>query len=189
MITVGLTAYNSAATIERAVVSALNQTWRPIEIVAIDDCSTDNTASIISRIADSHPELRMFRNHKNLGVAATRNRVLAEAKGAFIAFFDDDDESLPQRLSIQLRRILDYERNFFDLYNHELIDIHRIHTEIMEAHANYLLAMIEEFVAETGSRWGRSLLENFDDIVRKFWLAKPKATELGSLLNTLRQAA
>lgn len=112
MITVGLTAYNSAATIERAVVSALNQTWRPIEIVAIDDCSTDNTASIISRIADSHPELRMFRNHKNLGVAATRNRVLAEAKGAFIAFFDDDDESLPQRLSIQLRRILDYERNF-----------------------------------------------------------------------------
>ncbi len=85
--------------------------------------------------------------------------------------------------------VLDLERNFFDLYNHELIDIHRIHTELMEAHANYLATLIEEFVAETESAWGKSILDDFDEIVRKFWLVKPKATELTSLLDTLREAA
>jgi glutamate synthase (NADPH/NADH) large chain len=85
--------------------------------------------------------------------------------------------------------VLDLERNFFDLYNHELIDIHRIHTEVMEAHANCLGALIEEFVAETGSRWGRMILEDFDEMIRKFWLVKPKATELAGLLDTLREAA
>ncbi|MDX1433598.1 MAG: glutamate synthase large subunit [Gammaproteobacteria bacterium] len=85
--------------------------------------------------------------------------------------------------------VLDLERNFFDQYNHELIDIHRIHTEVMEAHANYLQALIEEFVAETGSAWGRAILDDFDEMVRKFWLVKPKATELSGLLVALREAA
>ncbi len=85
--------------------------------------------------------------------------------------------------------VLDLERTFFDQYNHELIDIHRIHTEAMEAHSNYLQNLIEEFVKETGSEWGRSVLDEYDDMVRKFWLVKPKATELSSLLDTLREAA
>ncbi len=85
--------------------------------------------------------------------------------------------------------VLDLERNFFDLYNHELIDIHRVHTELMEAHANYLTTLIEEFVTETGSAWGQSILDDFDEMMRKFWLVKPKATELSSLLDTLREAA
>ncbi len=85
--------------------------------------------------------------------------------------------------------VLDMERNFFDLYNHDLIDIHRLHTELMEAHANYLITLLEEFVAETESVWGRSILDDFDEMMRKFWLVKPKATELTSLLDTLREAA
>ena len=85
--------------------------------------------------------------------------------------------------------VLDLERNFFDLYNHELIDIHRIHTEVMEAHANYLLGLLEDFVRETDSAWGRAVYDDFDDMLRKFWLVKPKATGLTSLLDTLRQAA
>ena len=85
--------------------------------------------------------------------------------------------------------VLDLERTFFDLYNHDLIDIHRIHTEVMEAHANYLQGLIEEFVRETGSIWAQGILDDFDDMLRKFWLAKPKASELTSLLDTLREAA
>ena len=85
--------------------------------------------------------------------------------------------------------MLDLERNFFDRYNHDLIDIHRIHTEVMEAHANYLLTMIEQFVAETGSAWGRHILDEYDDMLPRFWLAKPKASEIGALLDALREAA
>jgi glutamate synthase (NADPH) large chain len=85
--------------------------------------------------------------------------------------------------------VLDRDNNFVDRYNHELIDIHRIHTEAMEAHRNYLRDLIQEFVTETGSEWGQSILDNFGDYEGKFWLIKPKATDLESLLGTLRQAA
>ncbi len=85
--------------------------------------------------------------------------------------------------------VLDQDNTFVDCYNHELIDIHRVHTEEMEAHRNYLRGMILEFVDETGSRWGQSILDNFDNFIGKFWLVKPKAADLETLLETLRQAA
>lgn len=112
LITIGITAYNAAATVGRAVASALAQQWRPLEIVIVDDCSTDGTYALLEDLAQRHPEMRLFRNPGNLGVAATRNRILAEARGEFIAFFDDDDESLPHRLPAQADRILAYEREF-----------------------------------------------------------------------------
>jgi glycosyltransferase involved in cell wall biosynthesis len=111
LITCGFTAFNAAGTIERALLSALAQNHRPIEIVVVDDCSDDTTPEILARMVDVHPEIRVFRQNKNGGVAASRNRIIQEACGEFIAFFDDDDESLPDRLTMQLKRILDYEIN------------------------------------------------------------------------------
>lgn len=112
LITLGITAYNAAATIERAVASALAQTWRPIEVVVVDDASTDATPEVLARLATAHGEIRVFRQSKNTGVGAARNRILDKAKGEFVAFFDDDDESRPQRVAAQLTRILEYERDF-----------------------------------------------------------------------------
>lgn len=114
LVTIGLTTYNAAETVERAIVSALAQTWRPLEIVAVDDCSTDATREILDRLAATHPELRVFVNAINGGVAVSRNRILDEAQGEFVAFFDDDDESLPERIESQVRRIVAYEINFAD---------------------------------------------------------------------------
>lgn len=114
LVTIGITAFNAAGTVERAIRSALVQTWRPIEIVVVDDCSTDETREILAKLAADHPELRVFRNKSNGGVAVSRNRILAEARGEFVAFFDDDDESLPERITTQLDRILDYEGDFGD---------------------------------------------------------------------------
>lgn len=112
LITVGLTAFNAADTIERAFASALSQTWRPIEIIAVDDCSSDATIDILQSLASRNPELRVYRNSFNRGIAASRNKILAEAKGDFVAFFDDDDESLPDRLRQQWSRITDYEEEY-----------------------------------------------------------------------------
>ena len=114
LVTIGITAYNAAETIECAVRSALAQIWRPIEIVVVDDCSSDKTQTVLETLSASHPELQVFRNENNGGVAVARNRIVEEAKGEFIVFFDDDDESLPERVEAQLRRIVDYERNFAD---------------------------------------------------------------------------
>lgn len=112
MVTIGITAFNAVDSIEWAVRSALAQTWRPIEIIAVDDCSTDETYEVLNKLAAIHPELRVFHNQNNSGVAVSRNRILAEAKGEFVAFFDDDDESLPERIATQFERIWGYERDF-----------------------------------------------------------------------------
>jgi glutamate synthase (NADPH/NADH) large chain len=85
--------------------------------------------------------------------------------------------------------VLDESNTFVDCYNHELIDIHRIGTEHMEAYRNHLRELIQEFVDETGSRRGRDILDNFADMSHKFWLVKPKAAELESLLTNLLNAA
>ena len=78
--------------------------------------------------------------------------------------------------------VLDMEREFFDRYNMELVDIQRITAEATESHRVFLKNMIREHVKETGSAWGQELLSNFSDYASKFWLVKPKAATLSSLL-------
>ena len=85
--------------------------------------------------------------------------------------------------------VLDIERDFVDCYNHELIDIHRISPESMEAHLHHLRSMLVNYVAETGSAWGEMILEDYRTFLPKFWVVKPKAAELGSLIESLRRAA
>jgi glutamate synthase (NADPH/NADH) large chain len=85
--------------------------------------------------------------------------------------------------------VLDLDRDFVDCYNHELIDIHRVTPEAMEAHLNFLRYLLDEFIDETGSRWGKTVREDFLDLVGRFWLVKPKASDLESLLGALLQAA
>jgi glutamate synthase (NADPH/NADH) large chain len=81
--------------------------------------------------------------------------------------------------------VLDQDNTFVDRYNHELIEIHRVDTEALEAYRNHLRGVIDEYVAATGSDWGQELLTNFDDYVGNFWLVKPKAASLGGLLESL----
>ncbi len=83
--------------------------------------------------------------------------------------------------------VLDEDNSFVDRYNHELVDIHRVDGESLEAHRNYLRRVITEFTAETESEWGQNLLDNFDDYVGKFWLVKPKAASLNGLLNDMEK--
>lgn len=83
--------------------------------------------------------------------------------------------------------VLDEANDFVDRYNHELVDIHRIDTESLEAHRNHLRGIIAGFVQETGSQWGEELLSNYDDYLGKFWLVKPKAASLAGLLNSFKQ--
>jgi glutamate synthase (NADPH/NADH) large chain len=79
--------------------------------------------------------------------------------------------------------VLDLDKDFVDKYNHELVEVHRIRMEGMEEYRSHLRGVIEEFVIETGSEWGKHILENFMDFTRKFWLVKPKAASLKMLLN------
>ena len=85
--------------------------------------------------------------------------------------------------------VLDEDNTFSDKYNHELVDCQRVAPEAMEAYRNYLRELIGEFVKETGSKRGQEILDDFRSWVRKFWLVKPKAAGLDSLLDDLRRLA
>ncbi len=85
--------------------------------------------------------------------------------------------------------VLDQERDFVDRYNHDLIDIHRVSPEGMGVYAQHLRGMIEQHVTATNSEWGAQLLNDFRTFIGKFWVVKPKAAAIGSLLENLRRAA
>jgi glutamate synthase (NADPH/NADH) large chain len=84
--------------------------------------------------------------------------------------------------------VFDEENLFSDRINQD-VDIQRIVPEHMEAHRNHLREVIEEFVKETGSERGQHILDNFADCIGKFWIVKPKAAALESLLEDLQRRA
>ncbi len=91
-------AYNSAGCVARAIESALCQTYAPIEILVVDDGSTDDTAQIVRE----YPEPVRLIRQENGGPAAARNRGAREAGGEWLALLDADDAWLPERLEKQL---------------------------------------------------------------------------------------
>ena len=82
--------------------------------------------------------------------------------------------------------VLDEENTFVDQYNHELVEIHRVSTERMEPYRNHLRGVIEQHVEATGSAWGQQILDEFDDFISRFWLVKPKASSLQTLLENVK---
>jgi glutamate synthase (NADPH/NADH) large chain len=85
--------------------------------------------------------------------------------------------------------VLDLERNFVDRYNHELIDISRIHPEAMQSHVQHLESLLERHVAATMSAWAEEIAADLRTFLPKFWVVKPKAASVDSLIENLRRAA
>lgn len=100
MISVIIPTYNRSHTILRSVNSVLNQTYKDIEILIIDDGSTDNTQELIKQIKDSR--IRYICQQANSGVAIARNTGVNLALGEWIAFQDSDDEWFPEKLEKQI---------------------------------------------------------------------------------------
>lgn len=92
-------AYNRARFVGAAVRSVLGQTLRDFELIVVDDGSDDGTAAVVEAIRD--PRIRVFRNDKNLGIAATQNFALRQVTGGYAAFLDSDDVMAPRRLERQ----------------------------------------------------------------------------------------
>jgi len=109
LISVVLPARNAAKTIRRAVDSILAGSYRALELIVVDDGSTDATAEQVKQISD--PRLRLFRQ-PHAGVAEAMNRAVAEARGPLIARMDADDFSHPHRLRRQLDHL---RRNRLDI--------------------------------------------------------------------------
>ena len=102
LVSIIMAAYNAEKTIERSILSVLEQTYQNYELIVIDDCSTDKTADIVKRMLLIDHRIILLENVKNLGVSRTRKRGLEYAKGTWIAILDSDDAWLPSKLEKQI---------------------------------------------------------------------------------------
>ena len=101
LVSVIIPVYNGARYLREALESVFAQTYRPIEVIVIDDGSADDSGVI----AQSFPEVRYIRQ-TNQGVAAARNNGIEAARGEFFAFLDQDDLWTPEKLKVQIVHLL-----------------------------------------------------------------------------------
>ena len=100
IVSVIITVYNKKKFIEKTLESVLNQSFKNIEIIVIDDCSTDHSDQIIKNfIKKNKLKIKFIQNHKNQGVSFSRNLGFKKSSGQFVAFLDGDDYYLKNFIS------------------------------------------------------------------------------------------
>lgn len=102
LVTVICHCYNHETFVSDSLNSVLNQNYTPIEIIIVDDCSTDNSVSVITEFVLKYPQIIFIKNIQNLGITKSFNKVLKIAKGDYIIDFAADDILLPDCIAIQI---------------------------------------------------------------------------------------
>lgn len=105
-VTVVVPAFNAAATVATALDSLSRQTWPHLEIIVVDDASTDQTVEIVTGFVERDPRFRLLRAERNRGTYVARNLALREASGEFVTCHDTDDWSHPEKIERQVRALL-----------------------------------------------------------------------------------
>ncbi len=98
LVSVLMSVYNGAPTLEKAAASVLAQTYRDLELILCDDASTDDTWRIMQRIAAQDARVTVFQNKTNRGLGASLNECLSRAGGDYIARRDAPEDSAPARI-------------------------------------------------------------------------------------------
>ena len=101
-VSVLMPAYNAEKYIAEAIESILSQTYTDFEFIIADDCSTDKTSQIIEKYQQRDQRIHLLKNQINLGIAKTRNILLRQSQGTYIAWLDSDDTALEKRLEKQV---------------------------------------------------------------------------------------
>lgn len=102
LVSILIPAYNCEKYICQAINSAINQTYSNIEIIVCNDCSIDNTLSVLRELAKQHPIIKVISNQENLGYLRTFNRLLQYASGQYFSFLDADDFLSSEKIALQI---------------------------------------------------------------------------------------
>jgi glycosyltransferase involved in cell wall biosynthesis len=105
LVTVIMPAFNAEKTLGLAASSILKQSWAELELIIVDDCSTDCTADIAERLALLDARVKVLKNKANVGPYVSKNLALSIARGAYITCHDADDWAHPQRIEKQVEEM------------------------------------------------------------------------------------
>ena len=108
-VSVILPAFNFEDGIHIAIESILSQTWKNIELLIVDDCSTDNTVKVIQSYMEKDERIKLFSTPENSGPYIARNIALREATGEYVTVNDADDWSHAEKIEIQVKHLIDHE--------------------------------------------------------------------------------
>ena len=146
MVSIIITAYNVEAYLQQSVESCMNQTFKDIEIIIVEDCSTDSTPSIIEKLMKKDERIRLVQNDKNYGAGQSRRNGLDNAKGEYFLLLDGDDWIEPNFIE--------------DLYNTAIetdADIVSGGIKVLREHGAYDI-----------TSYGNVVTEGYDKVI-KFW--------------------
>jgi glycosyltransferase involved in cell wall biosynthesis len=96
---------NNAATLERSILSVLDQTYRSLEVIVVDDASDDESVLLLRNMANRDSRIRLIENSRRLGTGESRNVAMRLATGKYVTFHDGDDFSEPDRIALQVEAL------------------------------------------------------------------------------------
>ncbi|MDX8047094.1 glycosyltransferase [Gracilibacillus sp. S3-1-1] len=108
VVTVIIPVFNAEKTIQTALDALLCQTWKNLEILVVDDCSTDKTVEVVEQYVERDARVRLLHNQTNAGAYIARNHALTEATGEFVTINDADDWSHPEKIAIQVQHLIEH---------------------------------------------------------------------------------
>lgn len=103
LITLAIPVYNAEECVERALLSALNQTYQDIDYLIVDDKGTDKSMDVVRKTVALHPrgkQVRIIENPKNLGIGPIRNIIIEQVRGKYLCFLDSDNEITPDCIQL-----------------------------------------------------------------------------------------
>lgn len=117
LVTIYIPTYNRLPLLKRAIASIKEQSYRNLEIIIVDDCSTDDTPQYLSALAIEDPRFKYFIKNKNGGACESRNIAINNAQGVYITGLDDDDIFLNNRIQSFIDATLKYDMNHTVLFS------------------------------------------------------------------------
>ena len=107
LVSVIIPVFNRADSVGAAIQSVINQEYRPLEVIVIDDGSTDDIRGVVSPFLQENDELSIsYYYQDNRGVSAARNAGIAKCKGKYVSFLDSDDVLLPLKINYQVNILI-----------------------------------------------------------------------------------
>ena len=109
-------------TIERSLRSLMTQTYANLEVIVVDDSSSDGTGDVVRRLQLEDKRIFLLRNDRHLGTGQSRNRAMRVAQGEYITFQDGDDYSFPQRIEMQVQALLSHPNKIMTTCNYARVN-------------------------------------------------------------------
>jgi len=156
LVSVIIPVYNVELYVEKAIVSIINQTYKNLEVIVVDDCSKDDTYKIVKELQKKDSRIRLYKNEINSQIVTSLNKAFFNSSGEYIIRMDGDDISMPDRIEIMVDFL---ENNDYDLLGSSITAIdtndniigytkHYANQEILNKTLKYTIPMSHIWIAK-----------------------------------------